>query len=105
MIEKAVPYNIVDLVAYQEGSVVSKTILDKNTGTVTLFAFAKGQGLSEHTTPFDAMVIVLDGTAEITIAGNPLTVKTGETIIMPANQPHALQADERFKMMLVMIRS
>ena len=96
---------LVDLVAYQEGSVVSKTLVEKETGTVTLFAFDKGQGLSEHTAPFDAMVCVLDGVAQVTIAGNPATVRQGEAIIMPANKPHALQATERFKMMLVMIRS
>lgn len=97
--------NLADLVAYQEASVVSKTLLEKDTGTVTLFAFDKGQGLSEHTAPFDAMVVVLDGVAEITIAGNPVTVGQGEMLIMPANQPHALKAVEQFKMMLTMIRS
>ena len=96
---------LVDLVAYQEGSVVSKTLMEKETGTVTLFAFDKGQGLSEHTAPFDAMVCVLDGVADMTIAGKPVTVRQGEAIIMPANEPHALEATERFKMMLVMIRS
>ncbi|HDR15323.1 MAG TPA: cupin domain-containing protein [Desulfobacteraceae bacterium] len=97
--------SLVDLVAYQETSVVSKTLIEKKTGTVTLFAFDKGQGLSEHTTPFDAMVCVLDGVAEIVIAGNPITVSQGEMLIMPANEPHALKAIERFKMMLTMIRS
>ena len=96
---------LVDLVAYQEGSVVSKTLVEKETGTVTLFAFDEGQGLSEHTAPFDAMVCVLDGVADITISGKPVTVRQGEAIIMPANEPHALEATERFKMMLVMIRS
>jgi quercetin dioxygenase-like cupin family protein len=96
---------LVDLVAYQKASVVSKTLIEKKTGTVTLFAFAKGQGLSEHTAPFDAMVCVLDGTAEIAIAGKPIKVREGEMIIMPANKPHALKAVERFKMMLTMIRS
>jgi len=97
--------NLVDLVAYQDGSVVSKTLLEKKTGTVTLFAFDKGQGLSEHTAPFDALVCVLDGVVEISIAGNPVTVKQGEMFVMPANEPHALRAIERFKMMLTMIRS
>ena len=97
--------SLVDLVTYQKASVVSKTLLEKKTGTVTLFAFDKGQGLSEHTAPFDAMVIVLDGVAEIMIAGNPVVVKQGEMLVMPANQPHALKAVERFKMMLTMIRS
>jgi quercetin dioxygenase-like cupin family protein len=97
--------SLVDLVTYQEASVVSKTLLEKKTGTVTLFAFDKGQGLSEHTAPFDAMVFVLDGVAEIVIAGNPVVVRQGEMLVMPANQPHALKAVERFKMILTMIRS
>ncbi len=97
--------SLVDLVAYQEASVVSKTLIEKKAGTVTLFAFAKGQGLSEHTAPFDAMVCVLDGVAEISIDGNPITVRQGEMLVMPANKPHALKAVERFKMMLTMIRS
>ena len=89
----------------QAGSVVSKEIVRKDTGTVTLFAFDQGQGLSEHTAPFDALVYILDGEAKITISGNPVQVKAGELIIMPANEPHALQAVQRFKMLLVMIRS
>ncbi len=93
------------LTEYQEGAVVSKEILKKDTGTVTIFAFDKNQGLSEHTAPFDALVCVLDGTAEIIIAGKSFTVRGGEMIIMPAHKPHALKANERFKMMLVMIRS
>ncbi len=96
---------LVDLVAYQEASVVSKTLIKREKGTVTLFAFDKGQGLSEHTAPFDAMVCVLDGVAEITISGNPITVGEGEMLVMPADEPHALKAVERFKMMLTMIRS
>jgi quercetin dioxygenase-like cupin family protein len=103
--KEIVARSLVDLVAYQEASVVSKALLDKKTGTVTLFAFDKGQGLSEHTAPFDAMVFVLDGVAEIVIAGNPVAVTQGEMLVMPANQPHALKAVERFKMMLTMIRS
>jgi quercetin dioxygenase-like cupin family protein len=103
--KEIVARSLVDLVAYQEASVVSKALLDKKTGTVTLFAFDKGQGLSEHTAPFDAMVFVLDGVAEIVIAGNPVVVRQGEMLVMPANQPHALKAVERFKMMLTMIRS
>ncbi|GEA18664.1 cupin domain-containing protein [Moorella sp. E306M] len=94
-----------ELVGYQEGSIVSRTIIDKKTGTVTLFAFAAGQGLSEHTAPYDALVYVLDGEVEITISGRPLHVKTGEAVIMPANQPHALRALTNFKMVLTMIRS
>jgi quercetin dioxygenase-like cupin family protein len=97
--------SLVNLVAYQEGSVVSKTLIEKKTGTVTLFAFDKGQGLSEHTAPFDALVCVLDGAAEIAISGNPVTVRQGEMLVMPANEPHALRAIEQFKMMLIMIRS
>ena len=95
----------VDLIGYQEGSVVSRTIIDKKTGTITLFAFDEGQGLSEHTTPFDALVIILDGNAEVTIAGKPHDVNEGEMLIMPANKPHALKAMKKFKMLLVMIRS
>lgn len=97
--------NLMDMIDYQEGSVVSRTILDKDAGTVTLFAFDKGQGLSEHTAPYDALVSIIDGQAEITISGNPIAVKTGEMVIMPADQPHALRATERFKMLLTMIRS
>ena len=93
-----------DIIEYQEGSVVSKTLIEKETGTVTLFAFDKDQGLSEHTAPFDALVQVIDGEAEIIISGNKNKVKSGEMIIMPANEPHALNANERFKMMLTMIR-
>lgn len=94
-----------DLVAYQDGAVVSKEVLKKDSGTVTVFAFDQGQGLSEHTAPFDALVIILDGIAEIIIAGKSHQVRAGEMIIMPAHEPHALKANERFKMMLVMIRS
>ncbi len=95
----------IDLVDYQEGAVVSRTIVDKKTGTVTLFAFDEGQGLSEHTAPFDALVYLLDGEAEIVISGKAFRVKAGEMIIMPANEPHALKAVKKFKMVLVMIRS
>ncbi|MCL0088388.1 cupin domain-containing protein [Dehalococcoidia bacterium] len=94
-----------DLAEYQEGSVVSRTIIDKNGGTVTFFAFAEGQGLSEHTAPFDALVYVVDGEAEITISGELFPLKKGEMIIMPANHPHALHAARKFKMLLTMIRS
>ena len=96
---------LVDLVDYQKGSVVSRTIIDKKTGTLTLFAFDEGQGLSEHTAPFDALVYLLDGEAEVVISGEALHLKEGEMVIMPANKPHALKALEKFKMMLVMIRS
>jgi len=97
--------NMKALVAYQEGAVVSKEIIKKPTGTVTLFAFDQGQGLSEHTAPFDALVQILDGEAEITLGGEPHLLKEGEMIIMPRGKPHALKAVKRFKMMLVMIRS
>lgn len=96
---------VADLVEYQGGSVVSRTIMDKGTGTLTLFAFGEGQGLSEHTAPFDALVYLLDGEAEVVISGKPIHLSTGEMVIMPANEPHALKAIKKFKMMLVMIRS
>ena len=96
---------LIDLADYQEGSVVSRTIIDKKTGTVTFFAFDEGQGLSEHTAPFDALVYLLDGEAEIVISGKPLRLKEGEMVIMPASQPHALRAISKFKMILTMIRS
>jgi quercetin dioxygenase-like cupin family protein len=101
---KGVPFNLEQNVAYAEGSVVSKTLLKKDTGNITLFAFDAGQGLSEHTAPFDAVVYILDGKAEITIGGEAHMVASGEMLIMPANVSHALQAVERFKMLLVMIR-
>ena len=89
---------------YQDDSIVSKTIIDKTSGTVTCFAFDAGQGLSEHTAPFDALVQVLDGEARITISGNDHTVKAGQMILMPADKPHALKAEQRFKMLLTMIK-
>jgi len=95
----------IDLVDYQKGSVVSRTILEKETGTVTMFAFDQGQGLSEHTAPYDALVYILDGEADITISGRTHQLSVGEMIIMPANEPHALKAVKRFKMELTMIRS
>ena len=97
--------SLAGMVEYQQDAVVSKTILKKNTGTVTLFAFDEGQGLSEHAAPFDAMVQVLDGEVEITISGKPYLLQAGEFIIMPANEPHALKGVKQFKMMLTMIRS
>jgi len=105
-VEKLVAQNLRlrELINYQEGSVVSRTLIDKKTGTVTLFSFDEGQGLSEHTAPFDAVVCLLEGAAEIVISGKPLSVSEGEMVIMPANQPHALRAIKRFKMMLIMIR-
>jgi len=97
--------NLAGMVAYQEGSVVSRTLIDKKVGTVTLFAFAVGQGLSEHTAPFDAMVYILDGEADVSISGKPYHPKNGDMLIMPANKPHALKATRAFKMLLVMVRS
>ena len=94
-----------DLVAYQDGAVVSRELVRKGTGTVTAFAFDEGQGLSEHTTPFDALAHVLEGEAEIVIAGTPHRVAAGAVILMPGGQPHALRAVRRFKMILTMIRS
>ena len=97
--------NLGEMIEYQEGSVVSKTIMDKQTGTVTLFAFGKAEGLSEHTAPFNAMVYIVDGQAEVTISGKQHHLAAGEMMIMPANEPHALSAPEQFKMMLVMIKA
>ena len=94
-----------ELVNYQDGSIVSREIVEKPTGNVTIFAFDEGQGLSEHTAPFDALVHVLEGEAEISIAGKPHRLHYGEMILMPAGQPHALKALKRFKMILTMIRS
>ncbi len=105
MNQTAEPQNLIDLVNYQEGSVVSRTLIKKKTGTVTLFAFDQDQALSEHTAPFDAMVYILDGKAEIIISGNANILEKGNMIIMPANEPHALKAIEQFKMMLTMIKS
>lgn len=101
---KGVPFQLEKHVDYASGSVVSKMLIKKEIGNITLFAFDAGQGLSEHTAPFDAVVYILDGKAEISIGGKPSAVNTGEMLIMPANVPHALQARERFKMLLVMIR-
>lgn len=94
-----------ELVKYQTGSVVSRTVIDKRSGTLTLFAFDKDQGLSEHTAPYDAFAYIYDGEAIITISGTEYRVVAGESIIMPANDPHALYALAPFKMMLVMIRA
>ena len=96
---------LVDMVNYQNDSVVSKEIIKKESGTVSLFAFDKGQGLSEHTAPFDALVYIIDGQAEVTISRKPFIVKEDEIIIMPANKPHSLKAVEKFKMLLIMIKS
>jgi quercetin dioxygenase-like cupin family protein len=96
--------NLSDLVKYQENAVVSSEVIKKDTGIITVFAFDKGQGLSEHTAPFDALVNIIDGQADVTISGKLFTVKKGEMIIMPANKPHSMKAVEKFKMLLVMIK-
>ena len=97
-------HELADVIAYQDGAVVSRELIRKETGTITVFAFDEGQGLSEHTAPFDAFVQVLEGKVEITIDGTPHALAGGECIIMPAGVPHALKALSKFKMMLVMIR-
>lgn len=102
---KAQILELADLAQYQEGSVVSRQITKAEAGNVTLFAFDKDQGLSEHTAPFDALVHILEGEALVTISGKPFELKAGDAIIMPANEPHALQAIQRFKMLLTMIRA
>ena len=96
--------NLINLVDYQDGAVVSKEVIKRQKGTVTLFAFDKGQGLSEHTAPFDALIYIADGSAEIIISGKPHSLKAGETIIMPAGKPHSVKAVDKFKMLLIMIR-
>lgn len=97
--------DVLSLINYQEGSVVSRTIADKPVGTVTVFAFDDGQGLSEHTAPYDAIVHIIDGEVDVTISGNVVRAKAGEIVIMPANQPHSLKAVGKFKMILIMIRA
>jgi quercetin dioxygenase-like cupin family protein len=98
------PVKLAYLIEYQAGSVVSRTIVDKAAGTVTLFAFDVGQGLSEHTAPFDALVYNIEGEVEVTISGEAVILQQGEIVVMPANKPHALKATKRFKMLLTMIR-
>ena len=102
---KGKAFNPASLLKYQDDAIVSREIIKKDTGTVTLFAFDKEQGLSVHTAPFDALVYMVDGTAEIIISGKSNTVKKGEMIIMPANKPHAVKAIKKFKMLLVMIKA
>ena len=99
------PQDINQLINYQEDSVVSREIVNKQGGTITLFAFDKSQGLSEHRAPYDALVLVTEGTAEITISGKVNQVKSGQILLMPANKPHAIKATERFKMLLTMIKA
>ena len=103
--QQAQALKLINLIEYQEGSVVSREIVRKSTGNVTLFAFDEGQGLSEHTAPFDALFYILDGETEIIISQKSFHLKAGEMIIMPASQPHSLKATKKFKMLLVMIRS
>jgi quercetin dioxygenase-like cupin family protein len=97
--------NLANLAGYQDGAVVSRTVVDKPVGTVTAFAFDAGEGLSEHTVPYDAFVQILDGEAQVTIEDKMQTVGAGEILIMPANKPHSIRAVKRFKMLLVMIRA
>ena len=104
-IRKARAMAMADVIEYQKGAIVSREIIRKKSGTVTIFAFDRGQGLSEHTAPFDALVSILDGRAEITVSGKKQAVKKGDAIILPAGKPHALKAAGKFKMLLVMIRS
>lgn len=99
------PHKLADMIAYQEGAIVSRTLVNEKGGSVTLFAFDAGENLSEHTAPYDALVYVLDGEAEVTIAGTAHRVRQGEVILLPANVPHAVDAPVPFKMLLVMIRS
>ncbi|MGD9675248.1 MAG: cupin domain-containing protein [Candidatus Bipolaricaulia bacterium] len=102
--QRAKVVELAGLVEYQEGAVVSRTLIEREVGTVTLFAFDAGQALSEHTAPFDALVHVLDGEADVVLGGTPHGVKEGQAILMPAHVPHAVKARQRFKMLLVMIR-
>lgn len=97
--------NLSSLVRYQEGSVVSKTLFKEKAGTLTLFAFASGQGLSEHSAPFAAILQIIEGEAEVTVGGKPIKLKSGELVIMPANIPHSVKAGEAFKMLLTMLKS
>ena len=101
----AEPFKLKNRIDYQDGSVVSREILSKKSGTLTLFAFDREQGLSEHTAPFDATILCLDGELEATIAGTPMRVQEGEMLIMPANKPHSIKAVQKFKMLLIMIRA
>lgn len=102
---RAKTLKLANLTSYQKSSIVSREVINKKTGTVTIFAFDKGEGLSEHTAPFDALVCIFDGEAKIFISGKPHLVKKGEIIIMPANKPHSLRAIKKFKMLLIMIKS
>jgi len=103
--EKSKVFSYKESIEYSDGAIVSKTVLKKETGNISLFAFAKGEALSEHTAPFDAMIQVVDGKGEITIGGSSFVLESGQTIIMPANITHAVKAVEKFKMVLIMIKS
>ncbi len=103
--EKTQAMKITSLAEYQEGSIVSRTLIDKKAGTVTFFAFDEGQALSEHVAPFDVLISVLDGEVEVAISEKIHRVKEGEMIVLPANKPHALKAIRKFKMMLIMIKA
>jgi quercetin dioxygenase-like cupin family protein len=104
-IEKAQVMKMTSLTNYEEGSIVSRTIIDRKAGTITLFAFDEEQGLSEHVSPYDAIVCVIEGEAEVVISGKVFHVREGEMIIIPAKKPHALKATTKFKMMLTMVRA
>jgi quercetin dioxygenase-like cupin family protein len=103
--EKSKVFSFKDSVDYAEGAIVSKTVLKKESGNISLFAFAEGEALSEHTAPFDAMIQVVEGKGEVTIGGRPFILESDQTIIMPANIPHSVKAVEKFKMVLTMIKS
>ncbi len=103
--ENSAPFDLKETIEYQNGSVVSKTLINKKTGSITLFAFGQGQELSEHTAPFDAYIQIIHGEAEVTLSGKPYHLAEGKSFIMPANIPHALKAIKQFKMILVMIKS
>ncbi len=104
-LEGGVPHDLADLVAYQDGAVVSRTLLQDETGTLTVFSFAEGEALSEHTVPFNAFIQILDGEAEITVGGTPARVKAGEIILMPGHIAHRVKAVKRFKMLLTMFKT
>ena len=104
-VQSGEPICLLDLVTYQDGAIVSRTLSNQKNGSITLFSFDEGQKLSEHTSPFDAFVQILEGNAEITISGKRFSAGRGELVVLPANQPHALNAPTRFKMLLTMIRS
>jgi quercetin dioxygenase-like cupin family protein len=104
-VKSAEVMKLADIVSYQEGAIVSREVVSKGAGTVTVFAFDAGQGLSEHTAPFDALVYLLDGEAQVSISGKPMQLKSGDMVVMPANKSHALKATTRFKMILTMVRA